>query len=194
MFEEKNSKYCYEGTNVLINKMNIKDFEELKKYEMRIVSLKLVALHKMGISGDFTKQHFINIHKFMFEDLYDFAGKIRTENIAKDNFRFADVQFIDSEMDRIFNELQNENFLEGISKEKLAERLAYYWGELNVLHPFREGNGRVTREFLRQLALKNGYELSLKNADALALLDASIESIVDTEDLKKILIQCLEKI
>ena len=148
----------------------------------------------MGISGDFTKQHFINIHKFMFEDLYDFAGKIRTENIAKDNFRFADVQFIDSEMDRIFNELQNENFLEGISKEKLAERLAYYWGELNVLHPFREGNGRVTREFLRQLALKNGYELSLKNADALALLDASIESIVDTEDLKKLLIQCLEKI
>ena len=194
MFEEKNSKYCYEGTNVLINKMNIKDFEELKKYEMRIVSLKLVALHKKGISGDFSKQHFINIHKFMFEDLYDFAGKIRTENIAKDNFRFADVQFIDSEMDRIFNELQNENFLEGISKERLAERLAYYWGELNVLHPFREGNGRVTREFLRQLALKNGYELSLKNADALALLDASIESIVDTEDLKKLLIQCLEKI
>lgn len=59
-------------------------------------------------------------------------------------------------------ELKNENYLKGLNKEELAKRLAYYLSELNVLHPFREGNGRTTREFIRQLALKNGYKLNLK--------------------------------
>ena len=74
----------------------------------------------------------------------------------------------------------------------MSKRLAYYWAELNVLHPFREGNGRTTREFLRQLALKNNYILNLQNVDSKALLDASIKSIIDTSELEKLLSQCLE--
>ena len=93
----------------------------------------------------------------------------------------------------LLEELKDENYLAGLSKKDFTKRLAYYWAELNVLHPFREGNGRTTREFLRQLALKNGYILNFQNVDSKKLLDASIKSIVNTTDLEKYLYECLEE-
>ena len=192
MYESKNSVYCYEGTNTLVNKLNIKDSIALENYETSVVGLKLMALNKEGITGNFDVKHFISIHKFLFEDIYPFAGLFRTENIAKDYFQFAEWEYIESELTRLLNELKNENFLLGLSKDEMAKRLAYYWAELNVLHPFREGNGRTTREFLRQLALKSHYILNLQNVDSKALFDASIKSIIDTSELEKLLYQCLE--
>lgn len=192
MYESKNSVYCYKGTNVLVNKMNIKDPVALEKYETSVIGLKLMALSKKGITGKFDVSHFVSIHKFLFEDIYPFAGLFRTENIAKDYFQFAEWEYIESELARLLTELKNENFLSHLSKEKFAERLAYYWAELNVLHPFREGNGRTTREFLRQLSLKNGYILNLHKVAPQDLLNASIRSIIDTSDLEKYLYECLE--
>lgn len=193
MYEARNSIYCYENSNVLINNLDIKDPVILSRYESQVVSIKLLALHKKGITGDFNVEHFVSIHKFLFEDIYPFAGKFRTENIAKDNFSFADYQYIDSEISRLFNNLKNENYLQNLSKSELAKRLAYYWAELNVLHPFREGNGRTTREFLRQLALKNGYNLNLQNVNTDELLDASVKSVVDESQLSNLINQILEK-
>lgn len=193
MYESKNSVYCYKGTNVLVNKMNIKDPIALKNYETSVIGLKLMALSKRGITGKFDVSHFVSIHKFLFEDIYPFAGLFRTENIAKDYFQFAEWEYIESELTRLLSELKSENFLANLTKEKFAERLAYYWAELNVLHPFREGNGRTTREFLRQLSLKNGYVLNLHKVSPQKLLNASIKSIIDTADLEKYLYTCLEK-
>lgn len=192
MYETRGSVYCYEGTNILVNKLNIKDSEELESYETSVVSLKLMALNKKGITGNFDVAHFISIHKFLFEDIYNFAGLFRTENIAKDYFQFAEWEYIDSELERLLSELKSENYLVGLSKEQFASRLAYYWAELNVLHPFREGNGRTTREFLRQLSLKNGYILNLYKVNSQELLNASIKSIADTSDLENCLYKCLE--
>lgn len=192
MYETRGSVYCYEGTNILVNKLNIKDSEELESYETSVVSLKLMALNKKGITGNFDVAHFVSIHKFLFEDIYNFAGLFRTENIAKDYFQFAEWEYIESELERLLSELKNENYLVGLSKEQFASRLAYYWAELNVLHPFREGNGRTTREFLRQLSLKNGYILNLYKVNSQELLNASIKSIADTSDLENCLYKCLE--
>ena len=192
MYESKNSVYCYKGTNVLVNKMNIKDPIALKNYETSVIGLKLMALSKQGITGKFDVSHFVSIHKFLFEDIYPFAGLFRTENIAKDYFQFAEWEYIESELERLLSELKSENYLVGLSKEQFASRLAYYWAELNVLHPFREGNGRTTREFLRQLSLKNGYILNLYKVNSQELLNASIKSIVDTSDLGNCLYKCLE--
>ena len=192
MYESKNSVYCYKGTNVLVNKMNIKDPIALKNYETSVIGLKLMALSKRGITGKFDVSHFVSIHKFLFEDIYPFAGLFRTENIAKDYFQFAEWEYIESELTRLLSELKSENFLANLTKEKFTERLAYYWAELNVLHPFREGNGRTTREFLRQLSLKNGYILNLHKISPQKLLNASIKSIIDTSDLGKYLYKCLE--
>ena len=193
MYEFKNSVYCYKGTNVLVNKMNIKDPIALKNYETSVIGLKLMALSKRGITGKFDVSHFVSIHKFLFEDIYPFAGLFRTENIAKDYFQFAEWEYIESELTRLLSELKSENFLANLTKEKFTERLAYYWAELNVLHPFREGNGRTTREFLRQLSLKNGYILNLHKISPQKLFNASIKSIIDTADLEKYLYACLEK-
>ena len=193
MYESKNSVYCYKGTNVLVNKMNIKDPIALKNYETSVIGLKLMALSKRGITGKFDVSHFVSIHKFLFEYIYPFAGLFRTENIAKDYFQFAEWEYIESELTRLLSELKSENFLANLTKEKFAERLSYYWAELNVLHPFREGNGRTTREFLRQLSLKNGYVLNLHKVSPQKLLNASIKSIIDTADLEKYLYACLEK-
>lgn len=191
MYEAQNSIYCYEGTHTLVNKLNIKDSKKLDEYEASIVSLKLMALAKKGITGNFDIQHFVSIHKFLFEDIYYFAGLFRSENIAKDYFQFASWEYIEDELKRLLNELKKENFLANLSKEDFSKRLAYYWSELNVLHPFREGNGRTTREFLRQLALKNNYILNLHKISSAELLDASIKSIVDTTELEKLLYECL---
>ena len=193
MYETRNSVYCYPGTNTLVNKLNIKDANTLENYETSVIGLKLMALNKEGITGKFNISHFTNIHKFLFEDIYSFAGLFRTENIAKDYFQFAEWEYIESELTKLLNELKNENFLSNLSKEDFTKRLAYYWAELNVLHPFREGNGRTTREFLRQLALKNNYILNLHNVDSESLLDASIKSIVNTQNLEQLLYKCLEK-
>ncbi len=193
MYEARNSVYCYKGTNTLVNKLNIKDPVALENYETSVISLKLMALNKKGITGNFDIKHFVSIHKFLFEDIYTFAGLFRNENIAKGYFQFAEWEYIESELNRLLNELKDENYLLGLDKETFAKRLAYYWSELNVLHPFREGNGRTTREFLRQLALKNNYFLNLQNVNPKEILNASIKSIIDTTDLERLLLQCLEK-
>lgn len=187
------SKYCYENSGTLINKLNIKDYKELEKYEARITAAKSLGLRIQGITGRFDKKHYVSIHKYLFEDIYPFAGKFREENIGKGEFRFASFEYIEPELNRLLNKLKEENFLKGLSKKELAKRLAYYLSELNVLHPFREGNGRTNREFIRQLALENGYILNLKNVSPEDVLNASIKSVVDTTDLEKIIDEMLEK-
>lgn len=194
MYEARNSIYCYEGTNTLVNKLDIKDSKLLEKYEKTTVALKLLNLEKQGISGNFDITHFSNIHRFLFDEIYLFAGLFRTENIAKDNFRFAEWEYIESELNKLLDNLKSENYLQNLDKQTLAERLAYYTAELNVLHPFREGNGRTTREFIRQLALKNNYYLNFNSVSSTELLNASIKSVIDTTDLANIIFKCLEVI
>lgn len=193
-YRDRNSIYCYKDSNVLVNKLNIKNEKLLQKYEAKITAAKLLSLRQKGITGNFDVKHFISIHTYLFEDIYPFAGKLRTEDISKGVFSFAHWEYIDSELERLLKELKDENYLIGSDKTKLAKRLAYYISEINVLHPFREGNGRTTREFIRQLALKNGYQLNLKKVLPGEMLEASKKSIIDTTDLKKIIENCLENI
>lgn len=193
-YETKNSIYCYPGTNILINKLDIHDSNKLFKLEKQLVLAKSYILRQNNKIQKFDKKHFLDIHYFLFCDLYPFAGKFRTENISKGEFTFASWEFIESELERLLLELKNENYLENLDQNSLACRLAYYLSELNVLHPFREGNGRTTREFIRELAFKNGYILDLRKATSKEIFDASIKSVYDTTDLEKILFKCLIKL
>ena len=194
LYEARNSIYCYPNSNVLVNKLNIMNNSDLLKYENKMVLVKLYDLRQQGITGEFDINHFVSIHKYLFDEIYPFAGLFRNENIAKDNFRFAEWEFIEPELRKILNELKGDNFLKGLTKETFSERLAYYMAELNVLHPFREGNGRATREFIRQLALYNGYYFNLAKIDPKEMLNASIESVVHTEKLRSLIEKALDKI
>ena len=190
-YEARNSIYCYKDTNVLKNKLNITDGAVLEDVERKLVIVKLFELRQNNNIGDFDINHFVGIHKFLFEDIYPFAGLFRTENIAKGAFSFANWEFIEDELRKLLDELKEENFLSNLNKEDFAKRLAFYMAELNVLHPFREGNGRAIREFIRQLAFKNNYILNLQNINPRDMLDACIRSVVDSSDLEKMLFDCL---
>lgn len=156
----------------------------------------MLELHISGITGDFSLKHFVSIHKKLFGDVYFFAGEFRKENIAKGSFRFADYRYINDEIVKIFEKiLKDKDLIEKkVPKDILAEKLAYYSAELNVLHPFREGNGRTIREYIRQMALYIGYNMNYSRIKAVDYIEASIFSIVDISKLKEIYIKCLEKI
>ena len=193
LYESRNSIYCYPNSNVLINKLDLKNAKRLEKAEKMIVLAKLYDLRQGKIKGNFDKAHFISIHKYLFEDLYPFAGEFRKENIAKDSFSFAEWEFIESELDRLLIKLKEENYLNGLNQEDMAKRLSFYMSELNVLHPFREGNGRVIREFIRELAFKNEYIIDYTKTTSQELLDAMKISVIDETDLAGIIYKCLEK-
>ena len=193
LYEARNSIYCYKNSDVLINKLDIKDNKKLEEFERKIVLAKLYELRQNNQIGNFDIEHFVGIHKFLFEDIYPFAGLFRTENIAKGNFSFAEWEYIEDELKKLLNQLKEENYLQNLDRNTFIKRLSYYMAELNVLHPFREGNGRTIREFIRQLAYKNGYVLNLKNINPKDMLHACIRSVVDTTQLEDIISECLEK-
>ena len=193
MYEKRDSVYCYKDTDILVNKLEIKDKDLLKEYERQIVAIKLLELEKQPISNHlFDIKHFSDIHRFLFEDVYEFAGCFRNEDIAKDNFKFARWEYIEDELVKLLTNLENENRLKGLDKKSLANKLAYYISELNVLHPFREGNGRTIREFVRQLAKYNGYYLNFNMVSSEEMLLASIKSVTNTQELEDIIYKCLQ--
>jgi len=186
------SIYCYPDSNVLKNKLNIRDNKLLKTAEEEITLIKQMELLKNPIKGNFSKAHLMNIHKFIFEDIYPFAGKIRREQISKANTMFYPPNLIDRELDKLFAKIKEKNMLKETDEEKIFDNLAYVMAELNIIHPFREGNGRSIREFIRLMAKRMGYDLNWGNVDKEELLEASILSVDNYKVLIRILETCVE--
>jgi len=181
------SSSFYPGTSVLINQPGIRDQAELTRYENIVTTYRLAQLQLGPIPGWFDVDHLKQIHQHIFQDVYPFAGKIRKENIAKGFFQFAPSQYIERELDSLLKGLAKENGLMGKSPDQFADRAAHYMAELNVIHPFREGNGRTQREFVRTLALNAGYQLDWSIHNKEDIMRASIRSTVDTKDLSNII-------
>jgi len=184
------SGHCYRGTHVLINHADLKDQEALDRFESAAVSFRIAELYGMGVTGRLDFEHLQAIHRHIFQDVYPFAGEIRQVDISK-GFPFARFPFIVPEGRRLMRELAAENRLAGLDMERFAGRAAHYMAELNVLHPFREGNGRSLREFMRQLALNAGYDLDFTLVSARKVFEASVASTADPEPLAQVLRECL---
>ena len=194
LYETRDSIYCYKGSNVLINKLNIHDNKILKQAEEKIVATKLFILRQNTMINNFDVNHFKGIHKFLFEDIYPFAGKFRTENIAKGFFSFAEWEFIEDELSNLLKKLNASNNLKNLKRDEFVKAIAYYLSELNVLHPFREGNGRTIREFIRELCYVNDYLFDLQKIEPEDFLNACIKSVVDTSELEKLIDESLVRI
>jgi cell filamentation protein len=177
------SRYCYPGTSVLINKEDLRDQVILSRFENTATTLRGGQLKYEPIYGNFDLKHVQKIHGHLFQDVYPFAGKLRTENIAKGSFSFCSSEYIPSAAKELFSALSREKYLVNLALPQFAERAAHYMAEINVLHPFREGNGRTHREFIRSLALNAGYELDWSVCDKNAVLQASIKSVTNPRDL-----------
>ena len=130
----------------LENKLGLTDSAELAREEERISKKKAVDLFETGLLDTLSAGKFVTlqaIHKYLFEDIYDFAGEIRTVNMAKGNFRFAPLMYLQAALENI-DKMPQSNFDEIVEK----------YVEMNIAHPFREGNGRSTRIWLDHI-LKN---------------------------------------
>ncbi|MDR0445497.1 MAG: Fic family protein [Oscillospiraceae bacterium] len=157
------------------NKLNITDEDTLDEAERSIASLRLLELAQHPITGMFGFAHLRKIHRYIFKDIYEWAGEIREgEFLLKGDTLFCIGSRIPEYAENVFTKLKSEKYLRGQDKSGFAEKCAYYMAEINVLHPFREGNGRTSREFFRELALKAGYTLRWQLANPDELLQADI--------------------
>ena len=195
-YEERNNepRYYYKGTQVLINKLEIKNEDELNNVERNIVARKLSFLYLEPVNGDFSKNHLLKIHKFLFESLYDFAGKIRDCDISKKDLNGNSTIFcrpfaIEGQLELLLSNMKKD-LLNIKSREELIKKISYYYSELNFIHPFREGNGRTIREFIREyiefLSKNNIIESSVieySKMDSNQFLEGTIKAVTSSTDL-----------
>ena len=173
------------------SKFNIRNPDKLEQVERVICGARLIDLYKNPLKGTFDFKKLKKIHFHLFNDIYDWAGEIRTCNISKKDVLFCNAQYIESSAKQIFLKLKEENFLKNLSQEEICERGAYYMCEINCLHPFREGNGRAQREFMRQLFLENEFKLNYEYTNVQEMITASVAGMVgDYSLMKAILKRC----
>jgi len=163
-------------TGVLRNLLGITEPAQLELVEAEIVASRSFELSLVGVGDIFDAAKLKHIHLFPFRDLYEWAGRFRTVDISKGTNRFAHHAYLESAAMSIFIQLREEQNLAGLDMEAFGSRAAYYLGELNALHPFREGNGRTSREFLGLLARRNGFVFQWKMVNQTEMLQSVIDS------------------
>ena len=159
-------------TGVLYNKLGLRSTAALEAAEREITHAALILLDESPVSPSYDLSHLQEIHKRIFGDIYQWAGQIRTVAIAKGAV-FCLPQYIASSAAGIFRALHDEGCLRGLHHDTFVGRLAYYLGEVNALHPFREGNGRAQRAFFGQLARDAGFTLAWQHLDPVRNVEAS---------------------
>ncbi|MBR1390491.1 MAG: Fic family protein [Lachnospiraceae bacterium] len=165
-------RYCYPDSNVLINKLNITNRQELFEAEVELTSIRLQELQQEPIKGDFDFNHLKAIHKYIFQDLYEWAGKERTVDIGKGNL-FCTVPCIQDYARSVFGKYFSQCYAVKDSFDDFVRTFADNYGDLNALHPFREGNGRAQREFARLVCVECGYNFDLSCTTHEEMLKAS---------------------
>jgi len=165
--------YVYPGTGVLRNKLGITDAEKLDYYEREIVTMRA---REGAPQGDFDLKHLKAIHRHLFQDIYEWAGEVRTVEISKGQNQFQFRQYIETGMADVHRRIVKSNFLRGLQRPEFAAEAGRIIGDVNYVHPFREGNGRTQLQYLKQLAERAGHPFDLTKIDAAGWLEASKEA------------------
>ncbi|MBO8442564.1 MAG: Fic family protein [Spirochaetes bacterium] len=167
----------YPDSKCLVNYFNIRDKKVLRPIEHFLVNLRTVELFMDPMPGRPTFSLLKEIHSRLFGDIYPSAGMIRTVEASKRK-DFCRPQFIEKAADELFTRLSNDKYLCGIDDAgDFANDLAFYMGEAEALHPFKDGNGRATRLFFDRLVRQAGFRLRWAQADPDRMLEASIAAI-----------------
>jgi cell filamentation protein len=174
-------------TGVLRNKLRLNTAEELAAAEREITHAALILLRESPVRATYDLPHLCAIHQRIFGDIYEWAGQIRTVAIAKGS-PFCLPQYIESSSAEVFRALRGEKLLQSLERGLFIERLTFYLGEVNAVHPFREGNGRVQRAFFEQLARDAGFTLDWQHLDADRNIKASAAIMHgDAEPMRRML-------
>ncbi len=184
-YDASNDHYCYSGTNTLKNKLDIKDMDTLEKAEREITAVTAKRIRFKYPPYDLS--YMCMLHNLLFSDLYDWAGNIRNVDISKGGTRFCNCQRIEPESKKLFDSLGKENWLQDLGKDLFCKKLAEYYCEINMLHPFREGNGRVQRVLFEHLSLAAGYDLDWADVLPCEWIQANIDGVnVNYASMEKI--------
>lgn len=173
MYEAINDPYCYRGTNVLRNKLGIREAEQLTAFEEEISKAR--AGEPLP-PGRLTPTHYRAIHRHLFQDVYGWAGQLRRVRIAKGGSMFAYPEHLGAGLQGLFQELRRQHGLRGLPRAAFAEQAAHVLAELNALHPFRDGNGRTQLIFMAVVADQAGHPFDLTRLEPERFLQAMIAS------------------
>jgi cell filamentation protein len=173
MYDAVADPYCYPGTTVLINKLDLRSQAELDAFEAEITIQRAAEPFPARALG---YPNYRAIHRHLFQDVYPWAGKIRTVRISKDGSFFCYPENIDSEMRKLFSTLRGSKFFRGLPPEAFSQRVSHFLAELNAIHPFREGNGRSQLALLTLVADRAGHPLALERMNPAAMLTAMVAS------------------
>lgn len=163
--------YVYPGTSVLKNRAGIRDPILLDRYERNIVAQRTAE----GVpTGDFNLDHLRAIHRHLFQDIYEWAGEIRTVEMSKGGSPFLPTGRIVIGMEDVHRRIREQGYLKGQSPNGFAKEAGKIIGDINHVHPFREGNGRTQLQYLKQLTRHAGHGIALERLDQQKWITASI--------------------
>lgn len=157
-FGEGRDPYLYPGLDIMRNLLDIRQQQQLEQaaYEMTALRAATIELGPL-VRG---LPHLCVIHRQLYQDIFDWAGQLREVDIYQGDTPFCHFAYIEKEGNGLMQALEAEGYLTGLEKEMFVERLAHYYCEINVLHPFRVGSGLAQRIFFEQLAIHAGYQLN----------------------------------
>lgn len=155
--------YLYPGLNVLRNRLGIHQAQRLEQAAYELTALRAATL----TIGPLVRglPHLCAIHHHLYQDVFDWAGRLREVDIYRGDTRFCHFAYIEKEGNALMQALEEERYLAGLDRPAFIARLAHYYCEINVLHPFRLGNGLAQRIFFEQLAIHAGYVLDWQDID-----------------------------
>lgn len=180
--ERDEALYRYPQSNVLRNKLDIRDKVQLDKAERQLVTQR--QLEELP-SGKFDLDHLCKIHHHLFQDIYDWAGEPRQVDFHKGETIFLPYSRIPTAMDYVHSRLADQNHLRGQTKRDFSQESASIVGEINYIHPFREGNGRTQLLYLEQLGQQAGHNIDLSRLNKSHWMEASIDAAKDNPDYDK---------
>jgi len=178
--------YGYPCTNVYRNKFDIRDATELDEIERDLSGDRLLTLRH---DAPITVGGYRAVHRYLFQDVYEWAGQYRRVTTGRGAAAFCRAEFIEAVMSKRFGAINAEHDLRGLAADRFAARAAEHLNELNAIHPFLDGNGRTQRAFLEILAEQAGHEIDLARVDPTAWNRASIEGFykLNHEPLREVI-------
>ena len=182
--------YCPPGSTVLRNRLNLTDAKTLAQAER---DLSEVAAESIDFAPPpYSLSYLQAIHRRLFSDLYDWAGELRTVDISKDNTHFCVTSRIEPEANKLFKVLADANWFQDLDRTNLINASAELFGDLNVVHPFREGNGRAQRILFEHIIVNAGYEISWWPVEPGEWIQANIDAVgCDYAGLVRVFERCV---
>ncbi|MBR0693750.1 Fic family protein [Bradyrhizobium lablabi] len=173
MYDAVEDPYTYENSTVLMNKLGLQSQAELDAFETEISSARAEEPLPDG-TLDFA--HYKAIHHHLFQDVYEWAGQVRTVRISKGGNPFCFPENIEGQAAKLFDDLKMDNYLRRLDTARFSIKAAHFLAELNAIHAFREGNGRSQLTFFALLADRAAHPLNLDRLEPKAMLAAMIAS------------------